>query len=140
MTAARLATLLAAAVVWIAWATVAHAASCSSPKHTITLSNGTVTPASGSTSQTFSFSVRYRDNAGCAPGRVAVTVAGATYQMSTTGTSFTTGVTYRRSVRLPVGTYRYSFTASGGSGKGATTARLTITSPTWVKVYPPPTP
>src|SRR5439155_13848311 len=24
--------------------------------------------------------------------------------------------------------------------KGATTARLTITSPTWVKVYPPPTP
>jgi hypothetical protein len=42
----------------------------------MSLSNGTVSPGSGTTATSFRFSVRYTDNADCAPTQITVTVMG----------------------------------------------------------------
>ena len=54
----------------------AGAASCNGASHTPALSNGTVSPGSGTPSTNFAFSVTYRDSGGCAPSSVVVVISG----------------------------------------------------------------
>jgi len=137
--------LLAVALVAASLLITAHAraASCSGASHQASLSSGSVTPGSGSTTTIFSFSVVYTSNAGCAPASVQVTVVGVgTVTMTPTGTTYATGVTYRRAMTLPPGTRAYSFRSVSGSGSGLQTVVLTNVSPATVTVVsptPPPT-
>jgi hypothetical protein len=56
--------------------------------HTPALSNGTVSPGSGTTSTNFAFSVTYRDSGGCAPSSVVAAISGiGTLAMSASGSS-----------------------------------------------------
>ena len=73
----------------------AGAASCNGASHTPALSNGTVSPGSGTTSTNFAFSVTYRDSGGCAPSSVVTVVSGiGTLAMSASGSNWKAGVTF----------------------------------------------
>ncbi len=127
-----------------------QAASCNGASHEITLSNGRANPGSGTPSTTITFSVVYADSAGCPPSVMVVTVAGAgTFAMSRSGSNFTAGVTYSKTVTLAAGSHAYSFTATSGSGNGEKTAVFTAVRPAAVVISapttappppPPPTP
>jgi hypothetical protein len=124
-------------------APLAYAASCNGNSHQISLSAGGVTPGSGTNLTVFTFKVIYADSAGCAPASVKVTIAGVgTYAMSRSATGgYITGVTFSHSLKLPVGTRTYSFSATSGSGKGVKSATYTAVSPSRVVVTAPvPTP
>lgn len=135
---AIIANLLATTATW-------GAGSCSSQSHQPQLSNGRVSPSTGTTATVFTFSVTYRDTKGCAPNWVRLTVANVgVYPMSGSG-NYDTGVTFTRTLQLPVGTYTYSFMASSGTDGGQKTAFLaTVTPPSFtvtpVATPPPPTP
>ena len=132
----------------LATAPLALGSSCSGVSHAISLSQGSASPASGTTATLFTFSVQYADTAGCHPSKVVVTIAGAgTFSMSkSAGTNYFTGVTYTRGLRLPVGTHAYSFAASSGTGAGIKNATFTSVKPGSVVVgetaspTPKPTP
>lgn len=120
----------------------AEAASCRKP-HALTLDRGAVSPGSGTVATSFRFTVRYRDSAGCGPTQVSVTVVGlGVYPMTGSGTTYTTGVTFSTTRRLPAGTWTYFFTASSGTAGGATSATLRAVSPARavVRAAPAPTP
>ncbi len=118
----------------------AEAASCRKP-HTITLDRGAVSPGSGTVATSFRFTVRYRDSAGCPPTQVSLTVAGVgVYAMTGSGTTYTTGVTFSTTRRLPAGTWTYFFTASSGTAGGATSATFRAVSPAQVVVRAAPAP
>ena len=90
----------------------ALAANCGNPSHRLTLSSGTASPGSGTTSTSFRFSVRYTDNANCAPTQVSVTIPGVgLFALSQSGSNYAGGVTFSVSRRLPAGTWQYFFTA-----------------------------
>lgn len=111
--------------------------------HTLTLDRGAVSPGSGTATTSFRFTVRYRDSAGCTPTQVSLTVAGVgVFAMTGSGTSYTTGVTFSTTRRLPIGTWSYLFTASSGTGGGArtTTFRAVVPARVVVKAAPAPTP
>ncbi|MEO6577769.1 MAG: hypothetical protein ABIO99_02590, partial [Candidatus Limnocylindria bacterium] len=77
--------------------TVAQAASCSGASHEMSLSNGSASPAAGTTSTVVTFSVRYVDNAGCAPTAINVTIPGVgTILMSSNQTAYATGAVFAR--------------------------------------------
>ena len=118
------------------------AASCSGASHQLLLSSGAVNPSSGNTSTLFTFSVRYEDNAGCAPTSVTVKVSGAgTLAMAPPGgADFQAGATFSATLTLPAGVHSYSFLASSGSGKGARTVTLTSVNPRAISVTPPAPP
>jgi hypothetical protein len=118
------------------------APSCNSPQHAITLSQGKVSPGSGTTDTLFTFSVTFADSAGyCPPISVRVTVAGVgTFAMSGSGNTYSTGVAFTRGLRLPVGTHAYSFAATSGSGAGFKKATFTAVKPAAVVVSEAPTP
>lgn len=110
-----------------------------------------MSPGSGTTATSFTFSVVYRSNGGCAPTTVQVSVGGVgTFSMSGSGTNYTAGVTFRRTMQLPAGVRTYSYRASGGAKSGTDSATLTSVSPSSVTVVsptatpapptPPPTP
>jgi hypothetical protein len=85
--------------------------------------------------------VTYADTKGCAPNWVRVTIAGVgVYPMSGSGTSYDTGVTFTRTMQLPVGTHAYSFAANSGDPGAQKTTALTSVSPPTVAVTAPPTP
>jgi len=135
---AIIANLLAASATW-------GAGSCSSQSHDPLLSNGHVTPSTGTTATVFTFTVTYADTKGCAPNWVRVTVAGVgVYPMTGSGTTYGTGVTFSRSMTLPVGTYTYSFSANSGDFGARKTTALAAVDPPSVKVTaistPPPSP
>jgi Bacterial SH3 domain len=130
--------VLAAAVLLVPSPDPVLAASCNGSSHAApTLTNGGASPGSGTPSTTIRFSVRYRDTTGCAPTRIQVIVSGVgTYNLSG-GSSYQSGVTFAKSVRLPAGRWSYRFTASSGSGAGARTVSLTAVSPTRVVISQP---
>jgi len=118
--------------------TAAGGATCAGA-HTPSLSNGTASPASGTTATLFTFSVTFKDSKGCVPNRVWVAVSGVNnFDMTTSGTDFLQGVTYRVSTTLPItGTHSYSFFATSGATVGTTS--VTPSSVT-VTAVPTPTP
>jgi hypothetical protein len=128
--------------VLLASAPVADAASCNSAAHSITLSNGKVTPGTGSTATSFTFSVVYRDSRGCVPTAAAVHVAGAGgYPLTGTGTNYQAGVTFKRTMKLPAGSHAYWFTFTSGSGNGVKSKTLSVVTPAKAVVSgPAPTP
>jgi hypothetical protein len=121
----------------------AAAAGCAGQSHHLQLTAGTVAPAVGTTSTTFTFAVVYADSVGCPPVSIVVVVDGiGALPMAQSSGDLTTGATYTRQARLPVGTHGYHFEASSGSGK-VQTFSLTSVSPAAVQVVaptPPPTP
>jgi hypothetical protein len=111
------------------------AASCSKSS----LTAGGATPGSGSTSTTFTFSVRYAGKAGCPPSAVAVIIPG----VSTTAMSPGASGVFTVSMKLPAGVWAYRFQAVAGTGSGAQTVTLADVSPgsiTVVAPTPKPTP
>jgi len=139
--------LLAGVLLSVAWLSAAPAAfgvSCAGAAHELTLRAGSVSPGSGTTATAFVFSVKYTDNAGCAPSSIVVTIQGhGSYPLQRTGTDYQAGVTFQRSMSLPAGTHGYSFTAVSGSGVGERKVKLTDVSPAQAIVTEPtpePTP
>ena len=124
----------------------AAAASCSGASHKMVLSDGTVSPGSGTTATSFRFSVAYHDNNACTPSSITVTVDGAgTFDLSYVAgdPASPAGATYERNITLPAGTHAYRFMATSGSGAGEVTATLTTVLPSMVVVVAPtpvPTP
>ncbi len=123
---------------------VAMAATCTGG--TITqVCNGTVAPAVGTTSTTFTFSVVYQDSKSRTPCFVRVTIAGVgTFDMAPAcstvpSAALANGTTFTYTTKLPVGAYTYSF--AGGHGgttrviSNPTPSPVTVTAPT-----PTPTP
>lgn len=115
-----------------------QAASCNGASHDITLSNGRANPGSGTTGTAITFSVTYADTAGCVPSSVTVTVAGAgTFVLTRSGSNFTAGVTYSKTMTLGAGSHSYSFTATSGSGGGLKAATFAAVRPAAVVISAP---
>jgi len=136
--------LIAIPVALLSAAPPVRAASCNGAVHEVGLSNGTASPGSGTPSTPITFSVLYTDNADCAPTAITVSVGGVgSFTLSSSGTTFATGVTYSVATTLPAGSYSYSYSATSGSGKGERTVALTSVSPGTVEIQAPtpaPTP
>lgn len=87
------------------------------------LSNGTITPATGSHNAAFTYSVKYTDSDGDAPAfvRVRILKPDSTEQvLNLTGSGdYSQGVTFTGSIpansRLPVGDYQFRFEANDGT-------------------------
>jgi hypothetical protein len=137
----RLVIAIAITASMLAAAPAALAASCNSPSHTITLSQGKATPGTGTTSTLFTFSVKYSDSAGCVPSSVKVSVAGVgAFAMTGSPGNYFAGVIFTRGIRLPVGTHAYSFTATSGTGNGVKSLTITAVNPASVVVAATSTP
>lgn len=125
-----------------------NASSCTGPSHTPTLSLGGASPGTGTTSTAITFTVRYADDTRCPATAVSVTISGVgTLALSPAGTPSGTdwyrGVTFSRTLKLPLGTHTYSFAATSGSGAGLQSISFTAVSPAAVVITapaPPPTP
>jgi hypothetical protein len=121
----------------LAQAPAAVALSCSGD-HQIILDQGTVTPVTGPASGGFTFSVRYRDSASCAPRVVNLRVPGVgTFGMRAAGTNYKAGVVYSRTLELAKGVWTYSFAAASGAKAGAKSVVLTKVEPARVTVTAP---
>jgi hypothetical protein len=122
----------------------AVAFNCSQAKHELTLSSGTVSPGSGQVSTVFRFSVRYADNAGCAPTLAQLALPGiGTFPLAATGSNWKSGETLALTISLPAGQWDYAFTAASGTGNGSRIVTFTAVKPSFVRVSaapPPPTP
>ena len=118
------------------------AVSCSGNSHSMSLSAGKASPASGTTATRFTFRVTYTDNSACAPNAISVKVVGlGQFSLPYVGGNRQTGATYSRAMRLQAGTWSYEFNASSGSGAGQRTARFTKVNPQTVRVaVPTPSP
>lgn len=134
-----IASTLATAAMVLVSGSPAAAASCNGNGHDIVLSRGSASPGAGSTSTVVTFSVRYADNAGCAPSRIVVRVHGVgTFALGGSGSNFSNGVTFSRSMRLPAGNHAYSFTATSGNAPGGVkTVTLANVSPAKVAIASP---
>jgi hypothetical protein len=132
--------------------TTADAASnpCTKQSRTLSLSNGSVSPGSGTSATPFVFSVRYRDSGNCAPNYVTVQISGVgTVSLSGSG-SYDAGVVFSKTVYVSaVGTHSYSFQASSGKWGGVKSVQLNGVTPSTFAVSagsptppppPPPTP
>jgi hypothetical protein len=118
-----------------------HAASCKGASHAITLSAGAASPRSGTTATGITFSVHYASNAGCAPSSVTVEIAGiGTYPLDGGSSDYAGGVTFIRTMTLPVGVHAYTFSATGGTGTGEQSIILTSVNPDAVAITAPPPP
>ncbi|MCV0402885.1 MAG: hypothetical protein K5924_04130 [Chloroflexi bacterium] len=133
--------LVVALAVLLSTTSPALAASCQGASHQLTLSDGTASPAAGTTSTVVTFTVRYTDNANCAPTSITLRIPGVgTIVMSSNQTSYAAGVVFSRALTLPPGTHTYSFAATSGSGRGEQSATLTSVSPASVIIRPPAPP
>lgn len=133
--------LVVALTAMLSTAPAAHAASCNGASHQVTLTDGTASPAAGTTSTVVTFTVRYTSNANCAPTSITLRIPGVgTIVMSSNQTSYGAGAIFSRALTLPPGTHTYSFAATGGSGRGESTAVLTAVSPSSVIIRPPAPP
>ena len=118
-----------------------HAASCKGASHAITLSAGAASPRSGTTATGITFSVHYASNAGCAPSSVTVAIAGiGTYPLDAGSSDYAGGVTFIRTMTLPVGVHAYTYSATGGTGTGEQSIILTSVNPDAVAITAPPPP
>jgi hypothetical protein len=121
------------------------AASCKSAAHVLTLSSPSASPTTGTTATTITFTVVATDPDGCVPSSVELLMPGRPARaMAPISGSITTGLTYRVQLRLPVGTWSYSFRARNGTGPGAQTVEIpgpgTITISSAATPTPAPTP
>jgi hypothetical protein len=100
------------------------------------LSNGTVTPTSGTTATLFQFSVRFQSGSETATS-VSVTVAGTQHPLVRTGGT-TANETWTGSFTLPAGSWSVTFRSVSSGGTNPTfvmPGQVVVTAPT-----PPPTP
>ena len=104
---------------------------------TITIKQGTVSPATGTTQTNFTFSVLVSDSTGAAPQWVRVRVNGVWTGLSGSGTDYVAGVVFSGAQKLPAGTWPYSFRTLSSAG---TTCDHTLVNPTSVTVGAAPTP
>jgi len=122
----------------------AVAAGCTGNSHTMTLAKGTVSPASGTPSTDFLFTVIYADSGSCDPDRIVVAIPGVgEFNLSHRKGDLGTGATFGRQMNLPAGNWTYRFEATSGNGPGLTSQTLTDVGPPKVRVAapsPPPTP
>lgn len=125
----------------LATAAPVQAASCNGASHQPMLSNGSASPASGTSATVITFSVTFADTGDCAPSAVTVTIDGVgTYAMGGSGVSYASGVAYSVALTFGPGTYAYSFAATSGEGGGVMTTTLTAVSPGSVSIAAPPPP
>lgn len=109
------------------------------------LSNGSVTPGTGTPQTTFTFSVVYSSERDFAATSVVALVAGRSVRLSLVSGTATAG-TYRGSATLPAGRWPVSFEAQATQGPIATIAGPTVAvsapaaTPKPVPVTPAPTP
>lgn len=88
------------------------AVSCGQPNHLSYLENGAVSPGSGTTNSSFTFSALFRDDQNLGPWDIGVTVDGAFHAMSGPTAGFwPTGATFQWSSALTAGAHSYSFKA-----------------------------
>jgi hypothetical protein len=78
------------------------------------LSNGSVTPNSGSINTTFTYEVTYTDADGDAPSHVIVYIDGTGHGMTKVSGTYTGGALYRYTTTLSAGWHTYYFEASDG--------------------------
>jgi len=127
----------------MAHAPTAQAAGCSNPSHQPYLTKGAVTPGTGTTTTSFTFSVTYRDSKGCAPTIASVQISGVgSFGLAGSG-NYAGGVKFSRKMTLPAGTHTYLFAFTSGTGGGVKSVKLTTVSPAKVVVTapaPPPPP
>lgn len=81
------------------------------------LSAGSVSPAQGTTSDDFTFSVTYTSDHGIAPQAVTLYVDGSSYPMAAQGSSWTSGVEFVSVRNFSAGNYPFHFTADLPSGE-----------------------
>ena len=79
------------------------------------LSDGTVSPASGTPSTEFTFGVTYADANGAEPTTAVVYVGSTAYAMSYVSGNVKTGALYQAKTQLPAGKHQYTFVFSDGS-------------------------
>lgn len=99
------------------------------------LQSASVDPSAGTTATVFTYSVRYRGEAGSPAASVTATVAGLTVPLSLVSGTPTDGV-YAGTSTLPPGTWMVTFEAIAQSGKNPTATA----GPVQVSAPPTPTP
>jgi hypothetical protein len=133
--------LVATCVVLLPTATPVHAASCKGASHEMTLTRGVASPSTGTTATPIRFSAVYTDNNDCPPISITVTVSGVgTFPLTEAGPDPSGGITYSRTMPLPVGFRTYYFSATSGEGNGEVTVQLTSVSPSSLRITAPPPP
>jgi hypothetical protein len=85
------------------------------PNHAPTLSSSGVSPSSGKTDTAFTFSVTYTDADNDAPTVKKVYIDGVAHDMSSTATTYTSGVVFTYSTKLSKGSHTYYFEFSDGT-------------------------
>jgi len=81
-----------------------------------TLAYGSVSPASGGTSTTFTYGVTYADADGDTPDYVRVYIDGSLHEMTKASGTYASGAVYNYTTSLAVGTHTYYFSASDDAG------------------------
>jgi hypothetical protein len=133
--------LVATCVVLLPTATPVHAASCKGASHEMTLTRGVASPSTGTSATPIRFSAVYTDNNDCPPISITVTVSGVgTFPLAEVGSDPSGGITYARTMPLPVGFRTYYFSATSGEGAGEVTVQLTSVSPSSLTITAPPPP
>jgi hypothetical protein len=92
-----------------------HVITVTAANHAPTLSSGGVSPSSGKTDTTFTFSVTYTDADNNAPTVKKVYIDGVDHDMSSTDTTYTDGATFTYSTTLSKGSHTYYFEFSDGT-------------------------
>jgi hypothetical protein len=141
--AAPAAVALALAAAWTLLGPVQPAAgfNCSQAKHELTLASGAASPGAGDVNTVFRFSVRYTDNAGCAPTLANLAIPGlGTFPLAAIGSNWKSGETLALTISLPAGSWDYAFTVASGSGNGSRIVTFTAVRPSFVRVAAQPTP
>ncbi len=133
--AASVAALWAALIVLLA--TVGPVLAAAGPAF---LENPRVTPLAGSPTTPITFRVRYRNTSGIPADHVNVLLNGTAHPLSSSGTGWTTGVTFRWTTTLPAGTYAISFEATDLEGHTAEVSALSNVVITGPSPTPTPTP
>jgi hypothetical protein len=108
----------------------------------VVLGRPSVSPSSGTTATTFTFTVTYRHREGSRPDHVRVVVGGTSHAMvARTGDRWRRGVTFSVRMKLPVGQHRVLFVAVDPDGNEDTTrgGRITVAQPP-SEPKPKPTP
>jgi hypothetical protein len=83
---------------------------------TVTIQSGTASPGSGTTATTFAFSVKFVDTTGAAPTSVRLRIAETWTTLQASGSTYATGVLFKGTRKLPLGTWGYFFRATYGAG------------------------
>jgi hypothetical protein len=122
------------------WLASVAAANCKSPsQHQLSVTPIAASPMSGTTATAILFQAVVTDTGGCIPSSVVVIIPGLTQAtMTPVSGAIKTGLTYRTTMTLPVGTWTYRYRATSGSGAGRQT--VLVNGPGAVAISPPATP